>query len=84
MIDYIPIDKNIFTFGNDRNFNSLFNLYDFEKDPITNDISVSKLLTVCECLDNYPNIAYFSPDKNCKLSSRTEIHLTQSLCSKNV
>ena len=67
MIDYIPIDKNIFTFGNDRNFNSLFNLYDFEKDPITNDISISKLLTVCECLDNYPNIAYFSPDKNCKL-----------------
>ena len=67
MIDYIPIDKNIFTFGNDRNFNSLFNLYDFEKDPITNDISISKLLTVCECLNNYPNIAYFSPDKNCKL-----------------
>ena len=67
MIDYIPIDKNIFTFGNDRNFNSLFNLYDFEKDPITNDISISKLLTACECLDNYPNIAYFSPDKNCKL-----------------
>ena len=67
MIDYIPIDKNIFTFGNDRNFNSLFNLYDFEKDPITNEISISKLLTVCECLDNYPNIAYFSPDKNCKL-----------------
>ena len=67
MIDFIPIDKNIFTFGNDRNFNSLFNLYDFEKDPITNEISISKLLTVCECLDNYPNIAYFSPDKNCKL-----------------
>ena len=67
MIDYIPIDKNIFTFGNDRNFNSLFNLYDFEKDPITNEISISKLLTVCECLDNYPNIVYFSPDKNCKL-----------------
>ena len=67
MIDYIPIDKNIFTFGNDRNFNSLFNLYDFEKDPITNEISISKLLTICECLDNYPNIAYFSPDKNCKL-----------------
>ena len=67
MIDFIPIDKNIFTFGNDRNFNSLFNLFDFEKDPITNDISISKLLTVCQCLDNYPNIAYFSPDKNCKL-----------------
>ena len=67
MIDFIPIDKNIFTFGNDRNFNSLFNLYDFEKDPITNDISISKLLTVCQCLDNYPNVAYFSPDKNCKL-----------------
>ena len=67
MIDFIPIDKNIFTFGNDRNFNSLFNLYDFEKDPITNDISISKLLTVCQCLDSYPNVAYFSPDKNCKL-----------------
>ena len=67
MINFIPIDKNIFTFGNDQNFNSLYNLYDFDKNQLTNDINIAKLTTVCECLDNYPNIAYFSPDKNCKL-----------------
>ena len=67
MINYIPIDKNLFSFGNHQNFNSLFNLIDSDKNPIPNDISIAKLLTICQCLDNYPNIAYFSPDKNCKL-----------------
>ena len=66
MINFIAIDKNMFTFGNDQNFNSLYNLYNFDKAQITNDINVSKLISVCESLDNYPNIAYFSPDKNCK------------------
>ena len=67
MINFIPIDKNLFTFGNDQNFNSLFNLIDSDKNSITNDINISKLITICQCLDSYPNIAYFSPDKNCKL-----------------
>ena len=67
MINFIPIDKNIFSFGNDNNFNCFHNLYDNSKDKITTEITIEKLVSVCQCLDNYPNIVYFSPDKYCKL-----------------
>ena len=67
MINFIPIDKNTFSFGNDNNFNCFCNLYDNEKNKITTEITIDKLVSVCESLDNYPNIAYFSPDKYCKL-----------------
>ena len=67
MINFIPIDKNTFSFGNDNNFNCFYNLYDNEKNKITTEITIDKLVSVCESLDNYPNIAYFSPDKYCKL-----------------
>ena len=67
MIKFIPIDKNIFSFGNDENFNCFYNLFDYEKNEMTTEINISKLVTVCQCLDNYPNIVYFSPDKYCKI-----------------
>ena len=67
MIKFIPIDKNIFSFGNDENFNCFYNLFDYEKNEVTTEINISKLVTVCQCLDNYPNIVYFSPDKYCKI-----------------
>ena len=67
MINFIPIDKNTFSFGNDNNFNCFYNLYDNEKNKITTEITIDKLVSICESLDNYPNIAYFSPDKYCKL-----------------
>ena len=67
MINFIPIDKNMFSFGNDNNFNCFFNLYENDKNKITTEITVEKLVSVCQSLDNYPNIVYFSPDKYCKL-----------------
>ena len=67
MIKFVPIDKNIFSFGNDENFNCFYNLFDYEKNEVTTEINISKLVTVCQCLDNYPNIVYFSPDKYCKI-----------------
>ena len=67
MISFVPIDKNKFSFGKDGNFNSLYDLYNYENSEITKEINISKLISVCQCLDNYPNIVYFSPDKYCKL-----------------
>ena len=67
MINFIPIDKNTFSFGNDNNFNCFQNLYDNSKEKITTEITIEKLVSVCQSLDNYPNIVYFSPDKYCKL-----------------
>ena len=82
MINFIPIDKNTFTFGNDQNFNSFYNLYNFEKSEGTNDINISKLVSVCQCLDTYPNIAYFSPDKNCKLLAENVNSILKNYFSK--
>ena len=83
MINFIPIDKNTFSFGNDQNYNCLYNLFNYDKSQITCDINVSKLVAVCQCLDNYPNIAYFSPDKNCKLiAEKVNANLKQYFSNK--
>ena len=65
LIQYIPIDKNIFTFGNDANFNSLYNLYEDNEE--MNKINISRLVSICQSLDNYPNVVYFNLDSKCKL-----------------
>lgn len=65
LIQYTPIDKNIFTFGNDENFNSIYNLYEDNEE--MNKINISRLVSVCQSLDNYPNVVYFSFDNKCKL-----------------
>lgn len=63
-IKYITIDKNIFSYGEDINFNSIYNL--FEDRNKINNINVSNLFNVCIALNIYPNIIYFNPDKKCK------------------
>ena len=65
LIQYIPIDKNIFTFGNDENFNSIYNLYEDNEE--MNKINISRLVSICQSLDNYPNVVYFNLDSKCKL-----------------
>ena len=65
LIKYFPIDKNIFTFGNDENFNSIYNL--FEDNDEMNKINISRLVSICQSLDNYPNVVYFNLDNKCKL-----------------
>ena len=64
LIKYISIDKNLFTFGNEENFNAISNLYG--KNEEMNNINIARLVSICENLNNYPNIVYFNPDKNCK------------------
>ena len=32
-----------------------------------NKISISRLVQVCQSLDNYPNVVYFNLDSKCKL-----------------
>ena len=65
LIQYIPIDKNIFTFGNDENFNSIYNLYEDNEE--MNKINISRLVSICQSLENYPNVVYFNLDNKCKL-----------------
>ena len=63
-VKYITIDKNVFSFGDDINFNSIYNLFN-DNDKI-NNLNISRLSNVCQALNIYPNIIYFNPDKKCK------------------
>ena len=59
------MDKNIFSFGDDINFNSIYNLFTDNNE--INNLNISKLYNVCQALNIYPNILYFNLDKKCKL-----------------
>ena len=64
-IKYVTIDKNLFSFGNDINFNSIYNL--FENNGEIDNLNISRLYNICRGLNVYPNIVYFNQDKKCKL-----------------
>ena len=64
LIKFIAIDKNIFSFGKDENFNSIYNLY--VKNEEINNMNSLRLISLCQILNNYPNIVYFKHDENCK------------------
>ena len=64
-IKYVTLDKNLFSFGNDINFNSIYNL--FESSNEIDNLNISRVYNICRALNVYPNIVYFSPDKKCKL-----------------
>lgn len=83
LIQYIPIDKNIFTFGDDENFNSIFNLYEDNEE--MNKINISRLVSICQSLDNYPNVVYFNLDNKCKLvAQKVNSELKKYFSEKNV
>ena len=83
LIQYIPIDKNMFTFGNDENFNSIYNLYEDNED--MNKINISRLVSVCQSLDSYPNVVYFNLDTKCKLvAEKVNSELKKYFSKKNI
>ena len=83
LIQYIPIDKNMFTFGNDENFNSIYNLYEDNED--MNKINISRLVSVCQSLDSYPNVVYFNLDAKCKLvAEKVNSELKKYFSKKNI
>lgn len=83
LIQYIPIDKNIFTFGDDENFNSIFNLYEDNEE--MNKINISRLVSICQSLDNYPNVVYFNLDNKCKLvAQKVNSELKKYFSAKNM
>ena len=63
-IEYVTLDKNTFSFGNDINYNSIYNLFNNNEE--INNINILKLFNICKALNTYPNIIYFTPDKKCK------------------
>ena len=65
-LTFITPEHNLFCFGDINNFNSLYQSF---KGQLNNDmilLSVNKLLSVCNILNQYPNIIYFKYDKMCE------------------
>ena len=67
-LDYTPLDKNLFSFGQKTNYNSLYHLYANENDnKLLNKIDISKVCSICKVTKTYPNIIYFIHDPICKI-----------------
>ena len=81
LIKFIAIDKNIFSFGKDENFNSIYNLY--VKNEEINNMNSLRLISLCQILNNYPNIVYFKHDENCKFIAEKVNDELKEYFSKN-
>ena len=67
IMNYIPLDKNLFFYGLKGNFNSIYHLFaNDEQNKILNKINLSKICSVCRVTNTYPNIVYFVHDPICK------------------
>ena len=67
-LNYSPLDKNLFHFGKNQNYNSLYHVYANENDnKILNKIDISKICSICKVTKTYPNIVYFIHDPLCKI-----------------
>ena len=67
-LKYILLDKNLFYFGQNKNYNSLYHLYANENDnKLLNKIDISKVCSICKVTKTYPNIVYFIHDPICKI-----------------
>ena len=68
VMNYIPLDKNIYFFGPKGNYNPIYHLFaNDEQNKIINKINLSKICSICRVAGTYPNIVYFIHDPICKL-----------------
>ena len=68
IMNYVPLDKNLFFFGIKGNYNSIYHLFENEgQNKLLNKIDISKICSICKVTGTYPNIIYFIHDPTCKL-----------------
>ena len=67
IMNYTPLDKNLFFFGIKGNYNSIYQLFaNDEQKKILNMMNLSKICSICKVTGTYPNIVYFIHDSTCK------------------
>ena len=64
--DFTALDKNLFYFGQDYNFNPIYQLFCVNDNTTQNNICVKKLYSICLVTQTFPNIIYFAHDPSCK------------------
>ena len=79
--DFIALDKNLYYFGQDYNFNPIYQMFFLNDNKIQNNICIKKLYSICLVTQTFPNIIYFIHDVNCKyiaenLSEKLETYYT--------
>ena len=65
-LDFIALDRNLFYFGREYNFNPIYQLFFLDDNKIQNNICIKKLYSICLVTDTFPNIIYYIHDQNCK------------------
>lgn len=81
LIKYVTIDKNLFSYGDDINFNSIYNLMENIKK--IDNLNISRLFSICKALNVNPNIIYFNKDKKCQsLAEQVNKELKKSFSKK--
>jgi len=65
-LDFIALDRNLFYFGREYNFNPIYQLFFLNDNKIQNNICIKKLYSICLVTDTFPNIIYYIHDQNCK------------------
>lgn len=67
IMNYTPLDTNLYFFGIKGNYNSLYQLFaNDEQNKVLNKINISKICSICKVTNTYPNIIYFIHDSTCK------------------
>ena len=65
-LDFIALDRNLFYFGREYNFNPIYQLFFLNDNKIQNNICIKKLYSICLVTDTFPNIIYYIHEQNCK------------------
>ena len=79
--DFNAIDRNLYYFGEEYNFNPIYQLFFIQDNQLQNNICIKKLYSICLITQTFPNIIYFIHDSNCKyiaenLSEKLETYYT--------
>ena len=79
--DFIALDRNLYYFGEEYNFNPIYQLFFIQDNQLQNNICIKKLYSICLMTQTFPNIIYFIHDTNCKyiaenLSEKLETYYT--------
>ena len=80
-LDFTTLDKNLFYFGEEYNFNPIYQIFFVNDNQLQNNICIKKLYSICLVTQTFPNIIYFVHDPSCKyiaenLNKKLEVYFT--------
>ena len=65
-LDYTTLDRNLYYFGQEYNFNPIYQIFCVNDNNFQNNICIKKLYSICLVTQTFPNIIYFIHDQCCK------------------